>query len=41
MAAFWERHYAGLRRELSRRYPRDAWPEEPRTATAPAPDKAR
>jgi ATP-dependent helicase HrpB len=35
LAGFWQRDYAGLRRELSRRYPRDAWPEEPRTATAP------
>ncbi|MEO8177206.1 MAG: ATP-dependent helicase C-terminal domain-containing protein [Deltaproteobacteria bacterium] len=35
LADFWQRDYASLRRELSRRYPRDAWPEEPRTATAP------
>jgi ATP-dependent helicase HrpB len=40
LAGFWQRDYAGLRRELSRRYPRDAWPEEPRTATAPAPHAA-
>jgi ATP-dependent helicase HrpB len=39
LASFWERDYADLRRELSRRYPRDAWPEEPRTATAPAPNR--
>ena len=26
---FWVRHYAQLRRELGRRYPRHAWPEDP------------
>jgi ATP-dependent helicase HrpB len=39
LAEFWERHYADLRRELSRRYPRHPWPENPRTATAPPPNK--
>jgi ATP-dependent helicase HrpB len=29
LAGFWSRHYAGVRRELSRRYPRHAWPEDP------------
>jgi ATP-dependent helicase HrpB len=28
LAGFWTRHYPQLRRELSRRYPRHAWPEE-------------
>jgi ATP-dependent helicase HrpB len=37
LAGFWDRHYPALRRELSRRYPRHAWPEDPRTATPPAP----
>ena len=37
LAGFWERHYPSLRRELSRRYPRHAWPENGRTATPPAP----
>jgi ATP-dependent helicase HrpB len=41
LAEFWARDYSDLRRELSRRYPRDAWPEEPRTATAPAPRNPR
>ncbi len=27
LAGFWTRHYAQVRRELSRRYPRHAWPE--------------
>ena len=26
---FWVRHYAQIRRELGRRYPRHAWPENP------------
>lgn len=29
LAGFWTRHYAQVRRELSRRYPRHAWPENP------------
>jgi ATP-dependent helicase HrpB len=30
LAGFWERHYATIRKELSRRYPRHKWPEDPR-----------
>ena len=41
LAGFWERHYPALRRELSRRYPRHAWPEDPRHATPPAPRPPR
>jgi ATP-dependent helicase HrpB len=29
LAGFWERLYPRLRRELSRRYPKHAWPESP------------
>jgi ATP-dependent helicase HrpB len=29
LAGFWERHYPSIRRELMRRYPRHAWPEDP------------
>ena len=29
LAGFWQRHYPALRRELGRRYPRHAWPEDP------------
>jgi ATP-dependent helicase HrpB len=29
LAGFWERLYPQVRRELSRRYPRHAWPEKP------------
>jgi ATP-dependent helicase HrpB len=37
LAGFWERHYPALRRELMRRYPRHAWPEDPLHAAPPAP----
>jgi ATP-dependent helicase HrpB len=29
LAGFWTRHYPKVRRELGRRYPRHAWPEDP------------
>jgi ATP-dependent helicase HrpB len=29
LSGFWERHYPQVRRELSRRYPRHAWPQDP------------
>lgn len=29
LAGFWSRHYPGIRRELCRKYPRHAWPEDP------------
>jgi ATP-dependent helicase HrpB len=37
LAGFWERHYPAIRRELMRRYPRHAWPEDPLTARPPEP----
>jgi len=37
LAGFWERHYPAIRKELMRRYPRHAWPEDPRHAAPPAP----
>jgi ATP-dependent helicase HrpB len=37
LAGFWERHYPGIRRELMRRYPRHAWPEDPLAARPPEP----
>jgi ATP-dependent helicase HrpB len=37
LAGFWERHYPAVRRELMRKYPRHAWPENGATATPPAP----
>jgi ATP-dependent helicase HrpB len=39
LAGFWERHYPGIRRELMRRYPRHAWPEDGRSAQPPEPRK--
>ncbi len=35
LSGFWERHYPALRRELGRRYPRHAWPEDPTRAAPP------
>jgi ATP-dependent helicase HrpB len=29
LSGFWERHYPKIRRELMRKYPRHAWPENP------------
>lgn len=37
LAGFWSRHYPSLRRELGRRYPRHAWPEDPLHASPPVP----
>jgi ATP-dependent helicase HrpB len=36
LAGFWERHYPTLRRQLSRRYPRHAWPEDPSVKLPPS-----
>jgi ATP-dependent helicase HrpB len=41
LAGFWDRHYPALRRELARVYPKHAWPEDPRTASPPAPGRLR
>lgn len=35
LAGFWERHYATIRKELMRKYPRHSWPEDGRTAAPP------
>ncbi len=37
LAGFWDRHYLSLRKQLMRRYPKHAWPEDPRTAVPPRP----
>jgi ATP-dependent helicase HrpB len=39
LAGFWRQHYPGIRRELSRRYPRHPWPEDGATARPPEPRK--
>ncbi|HEU4581887.1 MAG TPA: ATP-dependent helicase HrpB [Polyangiaceae bacterium] len=36
LAGFWERHYPSIRRELQRRYPKHAWPEDGRVAPGKA-----
>jgi ATP-dependent helicase HrpB len=41
LAGFWQRHYPSIRRELMRRYPRHAWPEDGRNAEPPPPRKGR
>ncbi|HEY4395914.1 MAG TPA: ATP-dependent helicase C-terminal domain-containing protein [Polyangia bacterium] len=41
LAGFWTQHYPPLRRELGRRYPRHAWPEDGATARPPAPGPVR
>lgn len=38
LEGFWARHYPAIRKELSRRYPRHAWPEDP---SVPIPMKHR
>jgi ATP-dependent helicase HrpB len=41
LGRFWTEHYPALRRALSRRYPKHAWPEDGATAAPPAPRPAR
>jgi ATP-dependent helicase HrpB len=41
LAGFWERHYPAVRRELMRRYPRHAWPEDPLAARPSPPARER
>lgn len=41
LEGFWARHYQDLRRALMRRYPKHAWPEDPLSATPPAPRPRR
>ena len=36
LAGFWQRHYPAIRRELMRRYPKHAWPENAATASPPS-----
>ncbi|MBI3185833.1 MAG: ATP-dependent helicase HrpB [Myxococcales bacterium] len=36
LAGFWSRHYAAVKRELARKYPRHSWPEDPLRAQPPA-----
>jgi ATP-dependent helicase HrpB len=37
LAGFWAKHYPAIAKELRRRYPRHAWPDDPLTARPPEP----
>ena len=37
LAGFWERHYPAVRKELMRKYPRHAWPDNPLIASPSEP----
>lgn len=39
LTGFWQRHYPSIRKELMRRYPKHAWPENP--LEAPPPRRSR
>ena len=41
LAGFWERHYPAIRKELMRKYPRHAWPEETAIAVPMKPPRPR
>jgi ATP-dependent helicase HrpB len=41
LAGFWERHYPAVRKELMRKYPRHAWPEDTSVAVPMKPPRHR
>ncbi|MBP7126431.1 ATP-dependent helicase HrpB [Myxococcota bacterium] len=41
LASFWRDHYPVVAREMRRRYPRHAWPEDPLRASPPGPGRTR
>ncbi len=41
LESFWKNTYAEVRKELRRRYPKHAWPEDPTTAAPSGEDEAR
>jgi ATP-dependent helicase HrpB len=41
LAGFWAKHYPAIARELRRKYPRHAWPDDPLTARPPEPKPRR
>jgi ATP-dependent helicase HrpB len=41
LAGFWERHYPAVRKELMRKYPRHAWPDDTSIAVPMKPPRQR
>jgi ATP-dependent helicase HrpB len=41
LAGFWAKHYPAIAKELRRKYPKHAWPDDPRSARPPAPGPRR
>jgi ATP-dependent helicase HrpB len=41
LAGFWDRHYPAIRKELMRKYPRHAWPEDTNVAIPMKPPRPR
>jgi len=41
LAGFWARHYPAIAKELRRRYPKHAWPDDPTTARPPQAGRPR
>lgn len=41
LAGFWERHYATIKKELARKYPRHFWPDDPLHSAPPPPRAPR
>ncbi len=39
LGGFWDRHYPAIAKELRRKYPRHAWPDDPRRAEPPVPKR--
>jgi ATP-dependent helicase HrpB len=39
LAGFWQRHYPSIRKELMRKYPRHAWPEDTTVPVPPRPPR--
>ena len=37
LAGFWQKHYPAIAKELRRKYPKHAWPDDPLTARPPEP----
>jgi ATP-dependent helicase HrpB len=41
LAGFWARHYPAIAKELRRKYPKHAWPDDPASARPPAAGRPR